>query len=76
MVCGPSVHFRTLGLMPLERRVVEGHQELPNPQQRSAIKRCPSCAAFLRFATRFLDPRTGKTMRLYECQCGERIWDD
>jgi hypothetical protein len=23
-----------------------------------------------------LDPRRGKTFRIYECQCGERIWDD
>jgi hypothetical protein len=23
-----------------------------------------------------LDPRTGKTLRMYECRCGERIWDD
>ena len=23
-----------------------------------------------------LDPRRGKTLRMYECRCGERIWDD
>jgi hypothetical protein len=22
------------------------------------------------------DPRRGKTLRMYECRCGERIWDD
>lgn len=34
--------------------------------------RCPACAAFPKLATRFLDPRSGKTIRLYRCQCGER----
>jgi hypothetical protein len=27
-------------------------------------------------ATEFLDPRTGRTVRLYECECGELSWDD
>ncbi len=38
--------------------------------------RCPTCAAFPKLATKFLDPQTGKIIRLYRCTCGERIWDD
>jgi hypothetical protein len=38
--------------------------------------RCPTCAAFPQLARSFLDPRTGRTIRLFECRCGERIWDE
>jgi septal ring factor EnvC (AmiA/AmiB activator) len=38
--------------------------------------RCPACAAFSQFRTQFLEPVTGRTIRLYQCQCGQRIWED
>jgi hypothetical protein len=38
---------------------------------------CPGCHAFAwRVTHRFLDVKTGKTIRLYQCRCGGRIWDD
>ena len=46
-------------------------QQLPDTR-----KRCPTCAAFPRIVQQMLAPRTGKTVKLYQCQCGERIWDD
>jgi hypothetical protein len=55
---------------------VEHQEELPKPQTQDVRRRCPTCAAFPRLTQRFLDPRAGKIVRLYECQCGERIWDD
>ena len=58
--------------------MTENDQELPQQQQqtRDTQRRCPTCAAFPKLTHRFLDPRQGKTIRLYQCQCGERIWDD
>lgn len=38
--------------------------------------RCPTCAALPRLTQSILDPRKGRTVRLYQCQCGERVWDD
>jgi hypothetical protein len=38
--------------------------------------RCAACAAFPRLAYSFLNPTRGKTIRLYECDCGERIWHE
>jgi hypothetical protein len=38
---------------------------------------CPACKAERTGAgLSFLNPQTGKTIRVYKCQCGERIWDD
>lgn len=39
-------------------------------------RRCPACTAFVRLSHAFLDTTKGKSVRLYECQCGERIWED
>jgi hypothetical protein len=57
--------------------VTEEKQELPKLQTQDKRPRCPTCAAFPRLAGAFLDPRRGKSIRLYECEkCGERIWDE
>jgi hypothetical protein len=48
----------------------QGHAQSKGPT------RCPACAAFPRLSQQFMNPRDGKTVRLYECQCGERIWDE
>jgi hypothetical protein len=37
--------------------------------------RCRGCSASLRLARELLDTRKGKTIRLFQCACGERIWD-
>lgn len=38
---------------------------------------CPTCATPLRLRQAMLDPRRGRTVRLFECgTCGERLWDD
>jgi transcription initiation factor IIE alpha subunit len=38
---------------------------------------CPACATPLRLTHQFLDPKQGKTVRLFKCEkCGERIWDE
>lgn len=29
-----------------------------------------------RLTHRFLDPPSGRTIPLYQCECGQRIWDD
>lgn len=50
--------------------------ELPKQQTQGRCPRCPTCAAFTRLAHSMLNPRNGKAVRLYQCHCGERVWDD
>ena len=38
--------------------------------------RCPRCDALPKLIYQMLDSRTGKTVRLLECKCGERMWND
>jgi hypothetical protein len=54
--------------------VKEPSKEPPPANQRQV--RCPTCTDSAYLSTRFLDPRSGKTIRLYLCRCGENIWDD
>jgi len=46
-----------------------------SPVSERNVRRCPSCAAFAALFRAFLDPVGGRTIRLYECSCGERIWN-
>jgi hypothetical protein len=54
----------------------EKEAELPKQQTQDHGPRCPTCAAFPRLAQSLLDPIKGRTVRLFQCQCGERIWDN
>jgi hypothetical protein len=58
-----------------ESGVPDGIAPLKQPAQ-DAPPRCPTCAALPRLTQSILDPRKGRTVRLYQCQCGERMWDD
>jgi len=51
-------------------------KDLPEPQNQDQELRCHTCSAFPRLAQRMLDPRTGKTFRLYRCECGESVWEE
>jgi hypothetical protein len=37
---------------------------------------CAKCALQLRLLIALLDSRKSKTVRVFECQCGEVVWDD
>jgi formate dehydrogenase maturation protein FdhE len=37
---------------------------------------CPTCASTPNLIVSILDTRKGRTVRLFECGCGEIIWDD
>ncbi len=37
---------------------------------------CPTCASRPRLIISILDSRKGKTVRIFECRCGEIVWDD
>jgi hypothetical protein len=40
-------------------------------------RKCAKCGSQkLRLILRFLDPRTGNHVRLYKCECGERVWEE
>jgi formate dehydrogenase maturation protein FdhE len=38
--------------------------------------RCPSCGAFPTHMDTILNSPTGQIVRLYRCECGERIWQN
>ena len=56
--------------------VAHDREALPKQQTQDQGRRCGSCGASPRLAQKFLRPNDGRTVRIYECQCGERIWDD
>jgi formate dehydrogenase maturation protein FdhE len=37
---------------------------------------CPACASTPNLVISILDSRKGRTVRLFECGCGEIIWDE
>lgn len=58
------------------RSVAEEKERIQDHTQPKEPTRCPACAAFPRLSQQFMNSRDGKTVRLYECPCGERIWDE
>lgn len=44
----------------------------PGPRDET-VCRCGAQPATVR---KRIDPRTGKTARMFECQCGQRSWTD
>jgi hypothetical protein len=38
--------------------------------------KCTGCGSVPHAVQTILDSRTGKRIRLYQCECGERVWDD
>jgi hypothetical protein len=51
-------------------------QALPLRKETREDRRCTKCDAEPRLIHRMLDPRTGKTIRMFECKCGTRTWDE
>jgi formate dehydrogenase maturation protein FdhE len=37
---------------------------------------CPKCASTPHGSIKVLDTRSGKTYRLFRCQCGQLIWNE
>lgn len=37
---------------------------------------CHYCGQRLKLIRTFVDQETGKFIHIFECQCGERLWDD
>ena len=54
----------------------EKESERVRPTNEQSVPRCPVCAAFAHLTAKLLDSRSGRTVRLFQCQCGERVWDD
>jgi len=55
--------------------VEERQYQLSKPEDQDCGPRCAACAGFPRLTHTFLEPNKGRTIRLYQCECGERIWD-
>ncbi|HWY76353.1 MAG TPA: hypothetical protein VN281_12085 [Verrucomicrobiae bacterium] len=52
-------------------------EDAPQREANAVQCRCPAGAVSApRLILKFLDVRRGKTVRLYQCKCGEYIWDD
>jgi hypothetical protein len=52
-------------------------EDAPKREAKAVQCRGPAgAAAAPRLILEFLDVRSGKTVRLYRCKCGECIWDD
>jgi hypothetical protein len=59
------------------RMTNEAEESPPDRPERRDVPKCSSCAASARLLARsFLDTRTGKTVWLFCCQCGESTWLD
>ena len=56
-----------------QMREQAGRTKLP---KREYEPRCPACAAFPQLRNQFMEPVTGRTIRLYQCECGQRVWED
>jgi hypothetical protein len=41
----------------------------PNP-----IPRCSSCGDKPAFVVKMLNPQSGRTVRMFKCECGEQTW--
>jgi len=52
------------------------HEPSGKRNQRETVRRCPACAALVHPAHIILDPAKARTVRVFECECGELIWDD
>lgn len=51
---------------------LQSARDLPSPID-NQIK-CDRCEASTRLLQKFLNARTGGTVRIYRCQCGEQMW--
>ena len=52
-------------------------EDAPQREAKAVQCRCPTGAVVApRLILKFLDVRSGKTVRLYQCKCGESFWDD
>jgi len=47
-----------------------------DPRKEPNEIRCRQCNAVPRLAHKILNPRTGGTLRMYKCECGEQMWFD
>jgi hypothetical protein len=51
-------------------------EKISGNENRPEHCRCPRCDGQPRLVEKMLDIRSGKIVRLFQCPCGERIWDD
>lgn len=65
-----------LGTMAEGTQMTDDKEAEPISSKQDRAPRCPACAAFPQFRTQFLEPVTGRTIRLFQCECGQRVWDE
>jgi transposase len=42
----------------------------------ASTKRCCFCGEKLELIRTVMDSNTGDVIHMFECECGERVWDD
>jgi len=45
-------------------------------QKTHEVSRCIECDAEPRLVHNILEPRTGRTIRMFECKCGAHTWSE
>jgi hypothetical protein len=53
---------------------VVSSDEITSPKRRKEAQ-C-KCGALFKIVRQMMDPHTGRTVRMFECGCGERSWAD
>lgn len=44
--------------------------------QSGSTRRCRACGEMLELIKTIFDSNSGAIIHMFECRCGERIWDD
>jgi hypothetical protein len=50
--------------------------EKPTGEKTREGRRCTRCDAQPGLVLQILNPRSGGTVRMFECKCGQRTWSD
>ena len=56
------------------RDKLSGKRDKLSGKETCEDRRCERCDAQPRLVREMLDSRSGKTVRMFECKCGERAW--
>jgi hypothetical protein len=67
------LRHRMFVLAGRSRKVTDNKEQSPAQRTQGTQRRWSVCAALPRLAQSMLDSRKGKTVRLFQCQCGESI---
>ena len=62
--------------MGMELFRAEKVAEAIHSPQTDSVKKCRFCGRSLELTRKMLDVETGRVIHMYECECGDRTWND